>query len=192
MRLILRATNEPSSQLRAMRGATMIEMTVVMAILVIAAAAVMPRVSSYERSRTLKATEAKIARLPVEAAAQAVALGVPVRIRSTGSSLIMEKVTPDTDGTVTTDSNAEQIKEILLNDIRIDDAQLNGKISNEGAWEWLVYPDGSSDKGELEFGEGSAHVSLVISDHATSQWLSGDMPDQTQDTWDAGSLATRT
>ncbi|MDR3707046.1 MAG: prepilin-type N-terminal cleavage/methylation domain-containing protein [Capsulimonadaceae bacterium] len=196
MRPTSRAINDGRRGARLRRersGATMIEMTVVMAILLIAAAAALPRVVAYERSRAESDTEAQIARLPADAAMQAVALGMPVRIRATGSSLVEESVTPDTTGAVTTDSQADQIKEIQLgDDLRIRNAEINGTMSNEGTWEWMVYPDDSSDKGELDFGEGAAHMSLVISDHATSQWISGDVPDQSLDTWDAGSLATRT
>lgn len=186
MRPISRATNEPRL------GATMIEMTVVIMILLVTAAAAMPRIVAYENSRKETDTLAKIARLPSEAAAQAASLGVPVRLRDSGDSLIMEKVTPDASGTVTPDSQADQIKEVELGStIQIDNAQLDGKIANAGTWIWTVYPDGSSDTGALEIAEGSSKSSMVISDHGTSLWLSGEMPDQTQDIWDAGALATR-
>jgi Tfp pilus assembly protein FimT len=173
-------------------GTTLIEITVVLAILLLIAAAVAPRVVAMQRSQNLKQLEGKIARLPADAAAQAVALQTPVRIRASSDSLIMEKVSLDADGAISDASPSDQIKEIDLGDVDVDNAQLNGQPAQPGGWEWIVYPDGSSDTGALEFDVDKSHYSLVITDHAACTWIQGDMPDETQDTWPVGVMVQRT
>jgi Tfp pilus assembly protein FimT len=193
MRQILPATSNADVHRRSQVGTTLIELTVVLVILLIIAAAVGPRVVAMLQSQDAKQLKAKIARLPAEAEAQAVTLQAPVRIRVSSNSIIMEQATLGTDGAITQDTASEQIKQVDLGDgLRLDNAQLNGMPSPPDSWEWVVYPDGSSDAGALEFEEDKSHFSLVITDHAASQWIEGDMPDQTQDIWPAGSLAQRT
>jgi len=190
---ISQATSNAERRRSRLSGTTMIEIIVVLAILVIIASAVLPRVMAMQRSQNAKQLEAKIARLPAEAAAQAYSLQIPVRLRTSSDSIIMEKVSVGSDGSISNDTQSEQIKEVNLgNDIRVDNAQLNGQASTSDNWEWIVYPDGSSDSGAVEFEEDKSHYSLVITDHAASQWIEGDMPDQTQNTWTAGTLAQRT
>jgi Tfp pilus assembly protein FimT len=174
-------------------GATLIEMTVVLAILLFIAAAVVPRVVAMQQSFNLKQLEAKVARVPAEAENQAVTLHTPVRVRISSNSIVMEKVTVGSDGAITPDAQSEQIKEIDLGDsIKVDNAQLNGQSSPADTWQWIAYPDGTSDTGALEFEVDKSHYALVITDHAASQWIQGDMPDQTQDQWPAGELVQRT
>ncbi|HEY3330198.1 MAG TPA: GspH/FimT family pseudopilin [Capsulimonadaceae bacterium] len=183
---MLRISPATSDRRRNRRATTLAELTVVLFILVLLSTAVVPRVIAYTKSQAAKTIEAKIARLPAEARSEAVNKQMPVTLRVSGSSLIMEDA--PTDGTAAT-----EVKTVDLGDgIEVDSVQLNGKQSDTGSWVWTVYPDGSADKAAVQFAEGTARLSLVMQTDGTSQWTTGDAPDQTQDEWQAGTLQQRT
>lgn len=170
---------------RRIRATTLAELTVVLFILVIIAAAIVPRVAAYMSSRDTKATEAKLARLPAEARSEAISKQMPVTLRITGKTIVMEDA--PTDGTAPT-----QVKTVDLgDDIDVDSVQLNGQQSDTGSWVWTAYPDGTADNAAVQFGEGRSTLSLVMLADGTSQWTRGDAPDQTQDQWQAGALQMR-
>jgi hypothetical protein len=56
---------------------------------------------------------------------------------------------------------------------------------------WTAYPDGVTDKGGIQFGEGSEQKSLVFGAGGGTTWVDGDLPDQSLDQWPAGSLMQR-
>ncbi|HEV2473165.1 MAG TPA: type II secretion system protein [Chthonomonadales bacterium] len=163
---------------------TLVEVNVVIFILLILAAVILPSVAAIKRSRQLSDLEAAITRLPLQARNQARKSLVPVALQVQGNSLVM---TQDPNG-----QNQQQLGEVDLNqDIQLDKAQRNGQPSDTGSWQWVVYPDGSSDSAGLEFTEGSAKRSLLLSRDGTIRWLQQALPDTTQDTWQAGQLQKR-
>jgi hypothetical protein len=167
------------------RGTTLAELTVVLFILVLIATAVVPRVIAYQRSQNAKALEAKIARLPLEARNESADKQIPVTLRVNGDTIVMEELPAD-------GSAPQEVKTVDLGtDIQVDSVQLNGQPSDVGSWLWTVYPDGSCDKAAVQFAEGTAHRSLVMLADGTTQWTDGEMPDQSQDQWQAGVLQQR-
>lgn len=170
---------------RRRRGFTLVEIVVVCAILIVIAGAIVPNLLTITQSRNLKDLEGNVARLPAEARNEAIQTQTPVRLRFSGTTIVMEEVPADGD--------PQQVKEVDLGDsLQVDTVQLNGKPSDVGSWEWTVNPDGSADSGGVEFSEGQAHKSLILSPTGTAQWISGDLPDQSQDQWPAGQLLQRT
>lgn len=164
---------------------TLVELTVVCAILVIIAATIVPNLVAVTRSRSLKDLEGNVARLPAEARNEAVKSQTPVRLRVSGTTLVMERV-PAT-------GEPAQVKMVDLGDsLTVDAAQQNGKTTDAGSWVWMVYPDGSADSGGVEFTEGQAQKSLVLSANGGVQWIDGPLPDSAQDTWPAGQLLPHT
>jgi type II secretory pathway pseudopilin PulG len=173
-----------SPAIKRAHGFTLIELTVVCAILIVIAGAIVPNLLTLTQSRSLKDLEGNVARLPVEARNEALKSQNPVRLRISGTMLVMEQV-PATGDPI-------QVKQVDLGEnLQIDTVQLNGKPSDIGSWEWTVYPDGSADSGGIQFTEGKAEKSMVLSQNGTSQWISGELPDQTQDQWPAGQLLQR-
>ena len=77
---------------RGRRAFTLVEMIVVCAVLVIIAAAIVPNLVAITRSRSLKDLEAGVARLPLEARNEALQTHTPVRLRVSGTTLVMERV----------------------------------------------------------------------------------------------------
>jgi type II secretory pathway pseudopilin PulG len=163
---------------------TLVEMIVICAVLLIIAAAIVPNLLAITRSRSLKDLEADVARLPAEARNEAVQTDTPVRLLISGTMLVMEQV-PAT-------GDPQQIKEVDLGDsLQVETVELNGTPTDVGSWEWTVYPDGSADSGGIQFSEGQAQDSLILSSTGTAQWISGELPDQSQDQWPAGQLLQR-
>lgn len=172
----------PSS--RGSRGFTLVELVVVIFVLLLLSTAVVPRVIALQKSRRLKDVEARIVRLPVEARNEAVRAGVPVRLRVDGAALVLERAP--------TQGAPETVKRVALGGgIQVDAVRLGDQPSNTGAWQWTVYPDGSADAGGIQFAEGAAEKSLLLSSNGDVRWLSGDLPDGTPERWPAGSLRQR-
>ena len=164
------------------------ELMIVMAVLVVAAAAIMPNVVAYEKSQKAKKLEASIIRLPTEAKNEAVKSQMPVRLRIESGSMVMERMPLDTTGT----QQPESVKELALgDDVQVENTQVGNTSSNDSSWAWTAYPDGSSDTGGIQFSIGSVEKSLVLPANGSPQWVDGALPDQTQQKWQAGQLATR-
>jgi type II secretory pathway pseudopilin PulG len=161
------------------------ELTIVIAVLVIASAVVVPSLTAVQRSRDLRKLEASIARLPVEARNEAVKSGKTVTVQISDNNLVMTEA--NTDGT------ARQIKQIALgNSISIEDAQQNGQAVAAETWQWKAYPDGTSDRGGLGIAEGSVHKYLLMQPDSNPVFAQGTLPDTTSDQWQAGDLLQRT
>ncbi|MGO8672080.1 MAG: Tfp pilus assembly protein FimT/FimU [Capsulimonadaceae bacterium] len=166
------------------RAFTLAEITVVLTVLVLMTAVIIPRAVSVLDSRRAKALDASIARLPIEAKNMARKNQEPVRIRVDGASLVMELAPPG--------DAAQTEKTIELgSDVETVSAQLNGQNVAADAFEWEAYPDGTCDSGGIEFMDGRSEQSLVMSTDGTVRWLTGALPDVSQDHWIAGQLLTR-
>ncbi|MGI4791545.1 MAG: pilus assembly FimT family protein [Janthinobacterium lividum] len=166
------------------RGFTLIELIVVLFVLLLLTTAIVPRVVAIQRSRRTKDLEAKIIRLPAEARNEAVRSGNPVRIRVDGAALVMDRA--PINGT------AEEVKRIALGTgIQVNTVEEAGQPSNTGSWQWTIYPDGSADDGGIQFTEGTAQKSLVLSSDGSVRWLIGDLPAGTPERWPAGQLQQR-
>jgi len=166
------------------RAFTLVEAIVVCAVLLVIAGAIIPNWFRVVQSRTLKDLEGKIARLPAETRNEAVKTQTPARIRLSGTLLVMEQAPKD--------GAPVRVKTIDLGtDLQVGSMQINGKPTDSGSWLWTAYPDGSADSGGVQFTEGKVQKALVLSATGDAQWLSGPLPDQSQDQWPAGTLLQR-
>ncbi len=165
-------------------GFTLIEMNIVVALLLLVAAMVVPSVVAMRRSQRLRDLEAAIQRLPIQAANEARRSGLPVRLRVADGALVTERV-PD-------QGDPETLRQVALNgDLEVEAAQRGSEGVDAGSWTWTVYPDGSSERGGLEFSEGRALHALVLSDDGHVQWVAGALPDPTPEKWPAGEIEQR-
>ncbi len=175
-------TNKP---FRTCPGYTLVELIVVLFVLLLMTTAIVPRVIALQNSRRLKDVEARVIRLPAEARNEAVRTGKPVRLRVDGADLVMDRV--PLNGT------PEEVKRVALGTgIQVDSVEQDGRPANTGSWLWTVYPDGTAEAGGIQFTEGAARKSLVLSSDGDSQWVLGDLPDGTPEHWPAGQLQQRT
>lgn len=168
---------------RSRRGTTLIEMNLVIILLLIFAVMIVPRFAAIRQSRSVRDTEAAIARLPLEARNEARRSQVPVTMQVQDGALVLTR-TP-------VGGDAQEFKRVNLGDgFRVEQANLNTQPSDTSSWQWVVYPDGSSDSGGLQFTEGSSTRSLVLSSDGKIQWTQDVLPDSSQDKWQAGDLET--
>jgi Tfp pilus assembly protein FimT len=172
---------------------TLDELLVVLLVLTLLAAVSIPRAVAFEKSRDLISQRTGIERIGNEARAEAAKDKVPIQIRISDNSLILEKVTIDSDtGVIDTDSTGDQVKQLTLDSsIQITRVQLNGQNSDIGSFRWIVFPDGTSDEAGIEFKIDSQYFNLMFHEDGSSQWQGGELEDMTRDKWDAGSLSTR-
>ncbi len=188
------AINSNRRQLkRADAGFTLVEIMVVVVILLIMASLIIPRVVAAQQGRARLDLEASIARLPLEAKSQAARSQEVCDLRISGTTLILEQQpAPLLDGVVATGGVATQIKTLDLGaTLQISSVQLNGKVSDAGTWQWNAYPDGSTDRGAIEFTEDDQTKSLIMSGTGDPTWSDGTAPDVSLDHWNAGSLEQR-
>lgn len=184
---------------KAERGFTLIEMSVVITVLLLTATFVIPNMVTIRRTRALLDTEAAIQRLPREAHNEAIKSRQGVSLRVEGTALIMERV-PNTDSNLNqptglnqqANDTAVEVKRVNLgNEISATRAQ-NGKESTDiASWKWTTYPDGSADYGGIEFTIGSQTKSLVFSRQGGYTWQEGNLPEPTDEEWQAGEIEKR-
>ena len=170
-----------SHPVRGRRGFTLVEVSMVVFLLLLIAAAVVPNVFALLRARRLEDLEGRIARLPTQARSAAVRDQVPVRLRVDGDALVLESVAAD--------GTTDPVRQVALGDsLSVDSVQKDGQAADVTSWHWTAYPDGSSDDGGIEFVEGAKRLSLVLPAHGDSRWIRGGLPDQDANQWPAGTL----
>lgn len=166
------------------RAFTLVELIVVLFVLLLITTAIVPRVVALQKSRRLKDMEAKIIRLPAEARNEAVRSGVPVSLRVDGAALVLDR-TPIS-------GQPEEVRRLALNaGIQVSTVEKAGQPANSGTWQWTIYPDGSADSGGIEFAEGAAEKSLLLSADGSGQWLHRNLPEGLPERWPAGQLQVR-
>ena len=174
-------TNEP---LPKRPGYTLIELIVVLFVLLLMTTAVVPRVIALQKTRRLKDVEARVIRLPAEARTRRCGPGKPVRLRVEGADMVLDRVPLN--------GSPEEVKRVPLGaGIQVDAVEQDSRPANTGSWQWTVYPDGTAEAGGIEFTEGAARKSLALSSDGGSQWVLGDLPDATPESWPAGRLQQR-
>ena len=166
------------------RGFTLIEMTIVITILALTAALIVPRVSAIKDSRAFHDQEAAIIRLPREARNEARRSGQPVTLRVSSNTLVIER-TPSQD-------SSQVVKQLSLgSSFVVNRAQKGSEDTDISSWTWVAYPDGSSDKGGLEFTAGGKAKYLLLPSQGNALWDDGNLPPSAQERWKAGELQQR-
>jgi type II secretory pathway pseudopilin PulG len=159
-------------------------MNIVIVILALTAVLVFPNMIAIRRSRALKDVEAAIWRLPREARHEALRSQQPVAIRVEGSTLVMERTSIQGDSVV--------VKRVNLREgITVTGARTGRESTDLDSWRWMAYPDGSADQGGLEFMEGNSPKSLYLPKQGDEVWGDGNLPDTSQEEWQAGEVQYR-
>lgn len=181
---------------RHRQGFTLIEMSLVVVLLFLAAALVSPNLVAIRNSRKAADMRAAIVRLPIEARNEARKSGQAVRLRVADSALVLERISATTEtsskvidqGT----SDAVEVKRVELgSDWKVDGVWTDGQESGTDDWKWDVSPDGSATNGAIRFQENGATHSLSLQTDGGSSWENGDPKDTRQEEWTAGELENR-
>ena len=173
------------------RGFTLIESIVVITILALIAAVISPSMAGALKSRQYQAFVDGLKRLPLEARESAISKGRTCSIRyeeSSRSLTLVVDALPDQ-----SDSQEQTLKTVALAD-KVDAPRLflDGNDSNSGEWVLKFYADGTSDSGGIEFRENSqAYGILVEGKSGSARFIDGELPEVTNDRWEAGELEQR-
>ncbi|MBI3721278.1 MAG: prepilin-type N-terminal cleavage/methylation domain-containing protein [Fimbriimonas ginsengisoli] len=167
------------------RGFTLLEMSAVVFLIALFASAVLPNLVSDERSRQERAFIVALRRLPAAARMRSITDAVPVRLRTSGTSLTLtedstESAQPDPFRTVDAPETVTLAK-FLLNDSGVEPAD----------WEVRFYPDGSSDAGSVDLAlPGGVEAALNIRSNGLAT-LDEAVAQSSDETWEAGSYEQR-
>jgi len=166
------------------RGFSMVEMTVVIVVLALMAAAIMPNVGTAVEQNRRRNYRLSVPRLVGEAQNYAIREGQTVTMRA------------DTDGafSIVTDVEGEEnaINELTpVEGVEID-ALLTADGSDPGSdWQINFYPDGTSDGGVIELNDAGAPFRYQVLKSSGKVRLIGEDTPLEAEKWEAGDLAIR-
>jgi prepilin-type N-terminal cleavage/methylation domain-containing protein len=190
------------------RGFTLIEITIVIALLLFLALLVVPNMVAIKRTRDLRVSEAALLRLPAEAREEAKRSGVAVTLRvEDNQTLILEKTTTTTDTTARTATVSEETEEFkrltLKEGLQLDTIQTGSESRDATGWTWKIYPDGTTgtkQTSQVIVTEGDVEKTIILAPTGIARWQdSTDTQNGTNTTgqmgqeerWSAGELEKR-
>lgn len=166
----------PRAKIR--RGFTLIEMSVVVLIIALLAAAVAPNLVSLKTGRELRQFRSDLRQLAAQTRESAISTGKELDL-SFGSNRF--SVQPaDTESTVVPRTLA------VPDVVTTNRFELAGADSSEGEWTLRFYPDGTTDGGGVELREGQNAFALQIKKSGEVLVVDGNLPDTTAEKWQAG------
>jgi len=171
------------------RGFTLVELTVVIAVLMILAAAVVPNLVAFETSQRERTFYNTLANLPAQARERAIAQGKNVTLQYDDNANQFQLHSNDDNG------NDQSISKLdLLPGMQVNRVMLGTTDSNSSDWKLTFYPDGTSDGGGAELTlTDSTIVSLKIeASNGHAQLLTDRLPDPSAEKWQAGDYVHRT
>jgi len=172
----------------SLKAFTLIELTVVIAVLALLAAAVMPFLAAAEVGGKERAFLSNLKGLAIEGRETAINSGRDVTLTYDDTNNAFTLKTTDSNG------DDQDIKsEDMPPSLKTTKFEVGTQDSNAGDWKVLFYPDGTSDGGGVEIARGNDTLSLYI-DKSTgrSQMISDQLPDPKADSWTAGDYVHRT
>ena len=183
----LQTVNCERARLRA--AFTLVELTVVVAVLLILSAAVVPNLIAMENSQRERAFYNTLANMPAQAREKAIAQGRTVSLQYNDTANQFQLHTTDDNGNDQTATTLD-----LLPGIQVNRVVLGTNDSSPTDWKLNFYPDGSSDGGGAEMSlPDSTAVSLSVeAANGHSQLLGDRLPDPNSQRWQAGDYVHRT
>lgn len=171
------------------RGFTLIELTVVVAVLSLLAAAIMPNLASFERGRQLRSFLTNLPLMAARAREMAISYGYPVDLEYDDGANQLVIHSKDQNGDDQTLSTLA-----LPSGFSASRFMLGQNESDGSSWKLAFYPDGTSDGGGLELRKpDNTILSLhVFANDGRSELLNDSLPDPKQDSWPAGDYVHRT
>ncbi len=160
------------------RGYTLVEMSVVVMIIALLAAAVVPNLVSLKTGRELRQFRTDLRQLAAQARESAISTGAELEMSFASGQFTIQS--PATDSTV-------QPKQLAVPDaVTTNRFELAGADAAEGDWKLRFYPDGTTDGGGVELREGQDAFALQIKKNGETTLIDGALPDATTDRWQAG------
>jgi prepilin-type N-terminal cleavage/methylation domain-containing protein len=172
---------------RLNKGFTLIEMTVVITVLAVFAAAIMPNLLSEMKSREARAFFSKARNLMLEARSRSIGDGVTrsIRLDESGGRLVVERT--DAESEEPTEDRALPLPEgVTGSAFRVEKQE-----SNSAEWTIQFFVDGRARGGAISFDSNGRIISLIIENSGLVRRLDGELPALEEESWDAGGYEQR-
>lgn len=162
-------------------------MTVVITLLAIFAAAIMPNLLAERSSRDARQFFSKARNLMLQARSRAIgdAQTRTIRIDESAGRLIVERTDVET-GEAVEDRTLE-----LPEGVTGSAYQIQAVESNAAEWSVPFYADGKAQPSGISFESNGRVISIAIDSRGGIQVIDGDLPDTSEDSWDAGGYEQR-
>ncbi len=187
---------------RRNRGITLIEMSVVVMVILIMAALIERNFSHVKEGLAQRAFTSSLRSEVIRARLTAIQDGKTVTMQydPAGSTFTLSEPTTDT-----TSSNQAPIKITDLQSqptesvhsipiapgITFSTFRIGTNDTGNGDWKLHFYPEGRSDGGGVQMMVGKVTESLLIDPHGLPTYVSGPLPDASNDVWQSGTYEQR-
>ena len=172
---------------KKVRAFTLIEMTVVITLLALLAAVIMPNLMNERRSREARQFFSKARNLMLETRSKSIGdqQTRTIRLDESAGQLLVERTDVET---------GESLQERTLDlpeGVTGSSFRMESEDSNAAEWSVSFYADGKSNGGGIAFDTNGRIISLSISTRGAVTRIDGELPDTTEDVWDAGGYEQR-
>lgn len=164
----------------------MIELSVVIVIIIVAAALMAPNIISMGEGIEARNFLASLPQLASQARETAVNSSTTTKLTYDDAQKAIVLSTEKDGEDDTTIKTAP-----LPKGIEIQDFQLKGDTSNAGDWELRFYSDGQCDSGGLEADNNRRPWSLIVDKYGIAKLQEGTLPSESQTRWSAGDYEHR-
>jgi prepilin-type N-terminal cleavage/methylation domain-containing protein len=167
------------------RGFTLIEITVVVALIALFASLIVPNLASEKAGRERRAFYVNLENLVVDARETAIETKRTVNLRYDDSAeefYLNQELEDDAEGT-----EQEIGKRIhLAEGMRTSEFRADDQTASSGDWSIAFYSDGTSDGGGVAIMDGERQFAFVVNDRGGYEAVDGGLPDPTENKWPAG------
>lgn len=181
------------------RAFTLIEMTVVCAILAMVAVLVMPNLIGMKARRDRDETIDSVLRLAQRGRESAIQDGVTYSLTvNGGTTLTLQKEKAEQEGDdprqtpAGTQATLEDVAHVDLdNGVSVGNLRLGSQDSSVSDFTMHFYPDGHSEGGGLELNYDGAQRSLLVTNRGLVSLADGALPATAETDWEAGQYVQR-
>jgi prepilin-type N-terminal cleavage/methylation domain-containing protein len=192
------------------RGFTLVEMTVVLVVLVVMVSLIAPNIFSMQSAQAQRSSYGKALDFARQAREDAIESGTTYALAydpSKSQFLIKRQAPPDSSATsagnlpppaprplanVQSVSDLQDVTSLQLPEgVEANKFQAQDNSVDPSSWLVHFYPDGTSDGGGVEIARGQAIDSLQVTQDGLPTLVEGELPDASEQQWQAGTYAQK-
>jgi type II secretory pathway pseudopilin PulG len=173
---------------RTSGGFTLIEMTVIIAVLLILSSAIVPRLLSFSQSQRERAFMQQLLAMTAEGREAAIRLGKDVTMQYDDSKNAFAMHYQDDSQN---DSTLQTV--VLPPNFQASKFEVGPNTTGASDFKLTFYPDGTADGGGVEIGRNTTDITSISVDKATGtvSLLHDPLPEVSDQTWQAGDYVHR-
>ncbi len=173
-------------------GFTLVEMTAVIAIVVLLAGIAMPNLLARRATREVTAFFVAVPDLAVFARERAQRDGRTVRIVFDDSRQVLSVETQSDAAEATDEQETSSLRDLPLpEEVQATNFRSEDNAVPSGDWALVFYPDGRSDGGAIEFDDSGRIRSLNVTPDGVARTSEGPLPSVDERRWPAGEREQR-